>query len=245
MMWLMLSGYCFKDVVIGFPTSHWNFKWISKPIHNVEVIEQKGKRKEVEMTTLNLMTKIKNFGKLVLGIVPKVGAKVLENFLLVSMTGNWLLTSLKLEPEVQDSPGYGWISQGDKLLSKTFLQIVDILNRRSSNLLSHLDILDIVNWVGTVLSSRRSAEICLLDYNNPEWEDFAKAKKDHFNDNPQRSQSNNSLVFHQKPTKAELHYIFKLMEEAGGSEPGFINAETAKEKQHGLKVLTLCRNFIR
>ena len=51
--------------------------------------------------------------------------------------------------------GYGWISQGYKNLETAILAICNILNKRADSLLSAIDILDIVNWLGTVLSSRR------------------------------------------------------------------------------------------
>ena len=87
-----------------------------------------------------------------------------------------------------------------------------------------------MNWLGTCLSSRRSAEIALMPYGSAEWQQFARAKKDHWIDNPQRAQSNNSLLFWKKPSLGELEDIFKIMEDAGGSEPAFINAEAAQKR---------------
>jgi ribonucleoside-triphosphate reductase len=84
--------------------------------------------------------------------------------------------------------------------------------------------------MGTILSSRRSAEICLLPYGHPEWREFALAKRNWWENNPQRAQSNNSLVFYSKPSYDQLSEIFDLMKEAGGSEPGFINGETALKR---------------
>lgn len=238
--WLLLQG-----CGVGFQPVTGTLNGFQKPIHNVEVIRTKRKTKGGRDDNIESYDKDKKLWKVSIGDSAESWCKGLGKLLAGKYDCEKLVIDFsEIRPEGSRLSGYGWISQGDKLLSKAFLQIVDILNRRSGNLLSHLDILDIVNWVGTVLSSRRSAEICLLDYNNPEWEDFAKAKKDHFNDNPQRSQSNNSLVFHQKPTKAELHYIFKLMEEAGGSEPGFINAETAKRKAAWFKGLNPCAEIL-
>lgn len=127
--------------------------------------------------------------------------------------------------------GYGWISSGDGPISKAFREIIWILSKRAGQLLSRIDILDIENWIGTTLSSRRSAEIQLCPYEDREWEEFALAKKDYWlTGNPQREQSNNSLVFYKKPTKAEMYGIFSLMQQAGGSEPGFINGEAALKR---------------
>ncbi len=127
--------------------------------------------------------------------------------------------------------GYGWISSGDEAISKAYEAIAKILNRRAGQLLTRMDILDVVNWLGTVLSSRRSAQIALFDYGEPEWREFATAKKEWWlTGNSQRVQSNNSLMFRSKPSKEKLTEIFGLMEEAGGSEPGFVNAQTALER---------------
>lgn len=126
--------------------------------------------------------------------------------------------------------GYGWISSGDATLVKAVEGITTILNRRAGSLLTRIDILDLMNWLGTILSTRRSAEIALFCVDEPEWKEFAVAKKDYFLHNPQRGQSNNSLVFNRKPSIEELRHIFSLMEKAGGSEPGFINAAEARRR---------------
>ena len=123
--------------------------------------------------------------------------------------------------------GYGWISSGDETLHIAFTEICNILNRQAGQLLSKMDIHDIMNWIGTTLSSRRSAEISLMDVDDPEILDFALCKKNHWEGNPQRAQSNNTVVFYTKPSKLELRGMFDLMREGGGSEPGFANGEEA------------------
>ncbi len=60
--------------------------------------------------------------------------------------------------------GYGWISSGDEQISKAFKAIAQILSDRADQLLTRMDILDIVNWLGTILSSRRSAQIALFEF---------------------------------------------------------------------------------
>jgi hypothetical protein len=110
-------------------------------------------------------------------------------------------------------------------------------------LLSRIDILDILNWLGSTLSSRRSAEIALVPYGDLEWVDFARAKDKYYIDNPQRAQSNNSLLFYFKPTKEQLSDIFELMVSCGGSEPGFINATTASKRAPWFKGVNPCKFF--
>ena len=140
--------------------------------------------------------------------------------------------------------GYGWISSGDESLSRAFTAIHKILNRRAGNLLSRIDILDLINWLGTVLSSRRSAEICLFPYGEDEWEEFARAKDSYWENNPQRGQSNNSLLFRSKPSRQELLDIFKVMVDSGGSEPGFINQMAATKRAPWFKGVNPCAEIL-
>lgn len=151
----------------------------------------------------------------------------------------------EVRPAGERLAGYGWISSGDSTIAAAFESIVTILNRRAGRLLTRIDILDILNHLGTTLSSRRSAEIAVVPYGDPEWIDFAKAKKDHWaNGNPQRSQSNNSLVFYHRPSKDELYDIFKLMVESGGSEPGFINGAAALKRAPWFKGVNPCAEIL-
>ena len=146
----------------------------------------------------------------------------------------------QIRPAGERLKGYGWISSGDASIAKAYEAIFQILNRRSGSLLSRIDILDVVNWLGTVLSSRRSAEIALFEYGEDEWEEFAVAKKDWWAKNVQRGQSNNSLLFNHKPSKDDIAEIFKLMVAAGGSEPGFINGVSARKRAPWFKGANPC-----
>jgi len=141
--------------------------------------------------------------------------------------------------------GYGWISSGDHQLAQAIEGIVEVMNRSAGSLLSAIDILDVENWLGTILSSRRSAEIALYAYGEPEWEDFALAKKG-CNDNGKwhRGMSNNSLLFYHKPTKRELKKIFRMIEAGGGSEPGFINALAAMKRAPYFKGVNPCAEIL-
>jgi ribonucleoside-triphosphate reductase len=150
----------------------------------------------------------------------------------------------EIRPAGDRLTGYGWISSGDETLVNAYRAIVDILNRRAGQLLSRLDIMDIINWIGTILSTRRSAELCLLTYGEPEWYEFATAKKDYWEKNPQRSQSNNSLVFYEKPRGATLKELFEIMVSAGGSEPGFINGSSALTRAPWFKGFNPCAEIL-
>jgi ribonucleoside-triphosphate reductase len=70
-----------------------------------------------------------------------------------------------------------------------------------------------------------------MEYGSTEWKEFASAKVNCYEEGyKHRQQSNNSLVFYQKPTKKELSKVFDLIIKNGGSEPGFINGETALKR---------------
>jgi ribonucleoside-triphosphate reductase (formate) len=165
------------------------------------------------------------------------------------LAGKWPAKKLVLDfrqirPGGQRLRGYGWISSGDSTVSVAFERIAGILNRQHGKLLGRLDILDVMNWLGTTLSSRRSAEIALMPFGSPEWSEFAMAKKEFWVNNPQRAQSNNSLVFYNKPSKADLNDIFKLMMDAGGSEPGFINGQAALKRAPWFKGVNPCAEIL-
>lgn len=141
--------------------------------------------------------------------------------------------------------GFGWISSGDEQISEAFTAIAEIMNKRAGQLLTRMDILDVMNWLGTSLSSRRSAEIALMPAEDPEAEEFAAAKKDFWKvGNKQRGQSNNSLVFYHKPTKRELRGLFSQMLEAGGSEPGFINGAAARKRAPWFRGVNPCSEIL-
>jgi len=156
-----------------------------------------------------------------------------------------ILDYTEIRPAGTRLKGYGWISSGDDTLHIALGRICDIMNKRAGQLLTRMDILDVLNHMGTTLSSRRSAEIAVMPVTDAEVDEFISAKKDFWlHDNAHRQQSNNSLMFWNKPTKWELSYIFDRMVEAGGSEPGFINAEAAKKRAPHFKGVNPCAEIL-
>ena len=236
-LWLLLQG-----CGVGFKPIVGTLNGFSKPIKNIRVVRSTRTAKgglEHNVETFDKETKTwtiqvgdsaeawaKSIGKLIAG---KYAADTL------------VLDFSQLRPAGERLKGYGWISSGDTAISTAYVAIATILNGRADSLLTRMDILDIVNHLGTILSSRRSAEIALFDYGQPEWEEFAVAKKDWWlYGNSHRQQSNNSLVFKEKPLKADLQKIFDLMLEAGGSEPGFINEVEALRRAPWFKGANPC-----
>jgi ribonucleoside-triphosphate reductase len=226
-LWLLLQG-CgvgFKPVVgtlNGFSKRIKNIKTIRSVRtakggceHNVESWNQDTKTWTIQVGD-SAEAWAKSVGKLLAGKYP---------------ADTLVLDFSQLRPAGERLKGYGWISSGDEAISVAYSAIANILNGRADSLLTRMDILDIINWLGTILSSRRSAEIALFEYDQPEWEEFAVAKKDWWlHGNVHRQQSNNSLIFRKKPSWEELGKIFDLMLDAGGSEPGFINAVEATRR---------------
>lgn len=151
----------------------------------------------------------------------------------------------QIRPAGERLKGYGWISSGDETFSKAMEAIVALLNKRAKKLLRRMDILDLLNHLGTTLSSRRSAEIAVMPVTDPEADEFILAKKDFWlHGNDHRQQSNNSLIFYSKPSKWELTYIFQKIVEGGGSEPGFINGEAALKRAPWFKGVNPCAEIL-
>ena len=236
-LWLLLQG-----CGVGFKPIVGTLNGFSKPIKNIRVVRSTRTEKgglEHNVETFDAETKTwtiqvgdsaeawaKSIGKLIAGKYP---AETL------------VLDFSQLRPAGERLKGYGWISSGDAAISTAYVAIANILNGRADSLLTRMDILDIVNHLGTILSSRRSAEIALFDYDQPEWEEFAVAKKDWWaHNNAHRTQSNNSLVFKKKPLKSDLEKIFSMMVKAGGSEPGFINEVEAIRRAPWFKGANPC-----
>ena len=126
---------------------------------------------------------------------------------------------------------YGWISQSDSGLSKAYTEIFNILNARADSLLSEIDINDIINLLGTVLSTRRAAEALLMRSDNPRWKEFANSKHNMWElGKEHRAQSNNSLLFYTKPAKEDLRKFFDMINKGGNGEPGLVNAKHMKDR---------------
>lgn len=151
----------------------------------------------------------------------------------------------EIRPAGSRLKGYGWICSGDANLATALAAIAGILNRRAGKLLTKIDVLDVVNWLGTVLSSRRSAQIALVEYGSDEWRAFAEAKSgEWWRDNPQRAQSNNSLVFNEHPGRRAILSTLEAMHATGGGDPGIINAAEARRRAPWLAGVNPCAEIL-
>jgi ribonucleoside-triphosphate reductase len=236
-LWLLLQG-----CGVGFKPIVGTLNGFSNPIKNIKTIRSQRTEKggnEYNTETWDATTKT---WTLQIGDSAEAWAKSIGKLLAGKYPAETLVLDFsQLRPAGERLKGYGWISSGDTAISAAYISIANILNGRADSLLTRMDILDIVNHLGTILSSRRSAEIALFDYGQPEWEEFAVAKKDWWlHNNEHRTQSNNSLVFKEKPLREDLEKIFHLMQEAGGSEPGFINEVEALRRAPWFKGANPC-----
>lgn len=234
--WLLLQGCGVgAEVVVG------TLSGFAKPVE-VEVIRSVRKRKGHPE---NQATFEEGTFHLTIGDSAEAWAKAVGKLLAEKRPFNKLILDFsQIRPAGTILKGYGWISSGDEQIAVAFPAIAKILSDRAGELLTAEDINDIINHLGAILSSRRAAEILLHSYGAPGWKEFATRKKDHWVDNKQRAQSNNSLVFYQKPNKTQLEEVFKLIEEGGGSEPGFINGEAALKRAPWFKGVNPCAEIL-
>lgn len=236
-LWLLLQG-----CGVGFRPITGTLNGFRRPLHEIKVLRSTrtgkgGMMNNVETFDPETATWTIKVGDSAIAWAKAVGKLVAGKFPAKML----VLDFTEIRPAGTRLKGYGWISSGDEQIAKAFKAIAKILSDRADQLLTRMDILDIINWLGTILSSRRSAQIALFEYGQPEWEDFAFAKKEWWlKGNAHRQQSNNSLLFRQKPTRAEFERIFQMMMEAGGSEPGFINASEAERRAPWFKGCNPC-----
>lgn len=237
-LWLLLQG-----CGVGFRPIVGQLTGFAKPIKDIQVVASTRTTKGGNEN--NKETFEDGVWTITVGDSAEAWAKSIGKLMAHPYTAEKLVLDFsQIRPAGERLKGYGWISSGDSAITKAYLAIAQILNNRAGSLLSRIDILDIANWLGTVLSSRRSAEIALFNYGEDEWEEFAVAKKNFWEENIQRAQSNNSLLFKTKPTKEQLTGIFDLMVSSGGSEPGFINGQTATHRAPWFKGVNPCAEIL-
>ena len=237
-LWLLLQG-----CGVGFRPIIGQLTGFRKPITEIEVIRSERTAKGGDAN--NAETFKDGVWTITVGDSAEAWAKSIGKLVAHPFPADKLVLDFsQIRPAGERLKGYGWISSGDAAIANAYQAIFHILNRRAGSLLTRIDILDLVNWLGTVLSSRRSAEIALFEYGEDEWSEFAVAKRDWWVSNPQRAQSNNSLLFKTKPLREELAQIFDLMVESGGSEPGFINGQTATKRAPWFKGCNPCAEIL-
>jgi ribonucleoside-triphosphate reductase (formate) len=236
-LWLLLQG-----CGVGFTPVVGTLSGFTSPISNIETLRSKRTKKGGHEG--NKESHDNGTWSITVGDSAEAWAKCIGKILAYKGKASKLILDFtQLRPAGQRLAGYGWISSGDAPLTKALTAIIHILNKKSGQLLSKMDILDIMNWLGTVLSSRRSAEIALVYHDTPEWEQFARAKDD-LTSLPHRAQSNNSVVFWKEPSDEQLEGLFRIISESGGSEPGIINGEEARRRAPWFSGVNPCAEIL-
>lgn len=236
--WLLLQG-----CGVGFRAVTGNLSGFSSQIPEVEFIRSTRTAKGGRET--NLETYKDGVWTISIGDSAEAWAKSVGKLLAGKHAGckRIVVDCSNIRPTGYRLNGYGWISSGDSALVAAYRRIIGILNEHTDRLLTPLAIQDILNLLGTVLSSRRSAQISLFHYGLPGWRDFSSCKSD-LAATPWRTQSNNSLVFYAKPSREEIREILGIMEASGGSEPGMVNALAAIERAPWFSGVNPCAEIL-
>jgi ribonucleoside-triphosphate reductase len=223
--WLLLQG-----CGVGFTPIVGTLTGFRKPIENIEVIRSKRKGKGGRETNEESYSE-DGVWTISVGDSAEAWAKSIGKLMAGKYEARKLVFDFsEIRPSGERLKGYGWISSGDDSIAVAYPAIARILSRRSGALLTKIDILDIINWLGTVLSS---------------WHEFATAKDRCYEEGfKHRQQSNNSLVFYRKPTREELTDLFDMIVRSGGSEPGLVNGEAALKRAPWFKGLNPCAEIL-
>ena len=243
--WLLLQG-----CGVGFEPVVGTLNGFTQPMEIELIRSQRAKLEQKKGRETNVETFTQESGKTVwtisIGDSAEAWAKSVGKVLAGKRKADVLRLDFgQIRPAGERLAGYGWISSGDETFAPALERIAQLLNARAGQLLTRIDILDLLNHLGTTLSSRRSAEIALVPFGDPEWVEFAKAKKDFWvHNNFHRQQSNNSVMFKSHPTHADITQLFDLMQEAGGSEPGFINMVEGKRRAPWISGVNPCAEIL-
>ena len=161
-----------------------------------------------------------------------------------------ILDFSELRPGGKRLRGYGWISSGWEPLAKAMHAIANIMQVAAHRTLSKGELIDVINWLGTVLSSRRSAQICLINTEATGWDEllaelgwYIDFKTDRWERGEgQREQSNNSIGFLKKPTAEVIEQLLRRILPTG--EPGFVNVEHAQRRAPEMEGLNPCAEIL-
>lgn len=220
--WLLLQG-----CGVGFKPITGLMTGAAETLKNVQVIGSSRTDKGGAENNVETYDAEAGIWTIVIGDSAKSWAKALGKI----MSGKFPAHTLRIDfselrPAGKRLKGYGWLSSGWRPLEKALLRICKLMINAAGRPLTSIEIGDVVNHLGTVLSSRRSAQIWLMDDFNAELEEFIDAKVGRYeNGNEHREQSNNSILFSKKPERSVITGLLQRI--LNGGEPGFINAEEA------------------
>jgi len=153
-----------------------------------------------------------------------------------------------VRPQGEELKTFGGRASGHNALKSMFRAIHKVITNSPHGKLRPIDAMDIQNHIGenvVVGGVRRTSEIALFSYDDTE---TLNAKVDLWTEgsnnygNNQRSMSNNSIFFEEKPTKEILTDIFTRIQNNG--EPGFVNAIAARERRPNFSGLNPCAEIL-
>jgi len=171
-LWLLLQG-----CGVGFRPIVGVLNGFNNPVEEIEIIRTKRTEKGGNPENEETFDRETGTWTIKVGDSAEAWAKSIGKLLAGKRRVKKLVLDFsEIRPAGDRLKGYGWISSGDEQIAIAFKAIAQIMSNAAGRLLTRLEILDIVNWLGTVLSSRRSAEICLIAVGEDEWVDFATAK---------------------------------------------------------------------
>ena len=223
--WLLLQG-----CGVGFKPIPGLLTGFRSTIKEIEIIPSRRRSKGGAEDNSETWDAASKTWTITVGDSAKAWAKALGKIMAGKYPADKIVIDLsELRPGGKRLKGYGWLSSGWKPLAKALERICQIMIAAADRVLTALEIGDIVNFLGTVLSSRRSAQIWMLDDHSPEIEGFIDFKVGRYDTgNEQREQSNNSILFWSKPARSRIvDLLWRIFE---GGDPGFINAAEAKRR---------------
>jgi len=136
---------------------------------------------------------------------------------------------------------FGGIASGPEPLIEFFKDAIEIL--LDGHDWTGTKVLDIANMIGRMVvagGSRRSSEI---GFGDPDDDNFVNAKVGKwYKKYPWRSQSNNTMLFYEKPSKEKLQELFKSIMEYG--EPAFENMEAALKRRPDFRGGNPCQEIL-
>ena len=240
--WLLLNG-CgvgFKPVVgllSGFPKSI-----ISVRIVPSERTERGGAEDSSEHIDMQAGTWRITFGDSAKGWAKAIGMLFGEK----PRVKELILDFSELRPGGKRLRGYGWISSGWVPLSEAMTRIAELMQGAAHRPLTEGEILDVINHLGTVLSSRRSAQCCVIETEQTTLDGllgelgwYVDFKTDRWEKGEgQREQSNNSIGFLRKPSPEVIEELLKRILPTG--EPGFVNVEHARRRAPEMEGFNPC-----
>lgn len=134
---------------------------------------------------------------------------------------------------------FGGFASGPGPLEDFFLNAAFILGGTKPEGWTDVKALDIANLIGRMVvagGTRRSAQIALGDWDSTA---FVMAKTGTWWKNTSwRSQSNNSVLFYEKPDRDTLLTFFDAILQYG--EPGFVNEQAAKKRRSDFRGVNPC-----